>query len=73
MTDMKDIAGFIGLVMQMRRAQKKFFLARRYQDMQDSMALEKEVDGMAEKLLASVNGDLEAMEPRQGELFGGEE
>lgn len=57
---------FVELVVEMRRAQKKFFKSRNYTVLQESKILEKEVDERASEILNGFNQVVE----NQPDLFG---
>jgi hypothetical protein len=61
-----EIKQFAELVVEMRRAQKKFFKSRNYTVLQESKILEKEVDERAAELLNGFNQN----EVNQPDLFG---
>lgn len=61
-----EIKLFVELVVEMRRAQKKFFKSRNYTVLQESKILEKEVDERAAEILNGFNQD----EVNQPDLFG---
>lgn len=57
---------FVELVVEMRRAQKRFFKSRNYTVLQESKILEKEVDERAAEILNGFNQN----EVNQPDLFG---
>lgn len=57
---------FVELVVEMRRAQKRFFKDRNYSVLQESKFLEKEVDERAAEILNGFNQN----EVNQPDLFG---
>lgn len=57
---------FVELVIEMRRAQKRFFKGRNYTVLQESKILEKEVDERAAEILNGFNRN----EVNQPDLFG---
>lgn len=61
-----EIKQFVELVVEMRRAQKKFFKSRNYTVLQESKILEKEVDERASEILNGFNQN----EVNQPDLFG---
>ena len=61
-----EIKQFVELVIEMRRAQKKFFKSRNYTVLQESKILEKEVDERATEILNGFNQN----EVNQPDLFG---
>ena len=61
-----EIKQFAELVVEMRRAQKKFFKSRNYTVLQESKILEKEVDERAAEILNGFNQN----EVNQPDLFG---
>lgn len=61
-----EVKQFVELVVEMRRAQKKFFKSRNYTVLQESKILEKEVDERAAEILNGFNQD----EVNQPDLFG---
>lgn len=61
-----EIKQFVELVVEMRRAQKKFFKSRNYTVLQESKILEKEVDERAAEILNGFNQN----EVNQPDLFG---
>lgn len=61
-----EIKQFVELVVEMRRAQKKFFKSRNYIVLQESKILEKEVDERAAEILNGFNQN----EVNQPDLFG---
>ena len=69
MADSEEIKTFVEKVIEMRRVQKEFFRTRNYAAMQLSKRLESDVDDRAKKLLAKINGELEAKEAAQPDLF----
>ena len=62
----EEIKQFVELVVEMRRAQKKFFKSRNYTVLQESKILEKEVDERAAEILNGFNHHVE----NQPDLFG---
>ena len=69
MADSEEIKTFVEKVIEMRRVQKEFFRTRNYAAMQLSKRLESDVDDCAKKLLSKINGELEAKEAAQPDLF----
>lgn len=61
-----EVKQFVELVIEMRRAQKKFFKSRNYTVLQESKILEKEVDERAAEILNGFNQN----EVNQPDLFG---
>lgn len=61
-----EVKQFVELVVEMRRAQKKFFKSRNYTVLQESKILEKEVDERAAEILNGFNQN----EVNQPDLFG---
>lgn len=61
-----EVKQFVELVVEMRRAQKKFFKSRNYTVLQESKILEKEVDEKAAEILNGFKQDVE----NQPDLFG---
>lgn len=61
-----EVKQFVELVVEMRRAQKKFFKSRNYTVLQESKILEKEVDERASEILNGFNQN----EVNQPDLFG---
>lgn len=61
-----EVKQFVELVLEMRRAQKKFFKSRNYTVLQESKILEKEVDERAAEILNGFNQN----EVNQPDLFG---
>lgn len=69
MANEDEVKAFVEKVLEMRRIQKEFFRTRSYAAMQTSKGLERDVDDRAHKLLAKINGELEAKEAAQPDLF----
>lgn len=67
----EELKVFVERVMQMRSVQKEFFRTRNYSLMQQSKALEKEVDDRASKLIVQLK-EIEQTElnAKQPMLFG---
>lgn len=68
MADNNEIKAFVKKVIEMRQIQKEFFRTRSYAAMQTSKQLERDVDDLAKKLLAKIDGEEEASQP---DLFSG--
>ena len=68
MADNNEIKAFVKKVIEMRQIQKEFFRMRSYAAMQTSKQLERDVDDLAKKLLAKIDGEEEASQP---DLFSG--
>lgn len=67
----EELKVFVERVMQMRSVQKEFFRTRNYSLMQQSKALEKEVDERASKLMAQLKEEEQAeLNKKQPMLFG---
>ena len=67
----EELKVFVERVMQMRSVQKEFFRTRNHPLMQQSKALEKEVDERASKLMAQLKEEEQAeLNKKQPMLFG---
>lgn len=67
----EELKVFVERVMQMRSVQKEFFRTRNYSLMQQSRAIEKEVDDRASKLIVQLKEIEQAeLNAKQPMLFG---